>query len=71
MKKTLILRVFRVFRGFEHLCSTEPGKPHEKCCKKQLQGSRKLVRGTEGRNLAFGCDKSADLAPENCKKVEF
>ena len=70
-EKTLFLHFFGVFLGFEHLCSVEPGKLCEKCCKKQLQGSRKLVQGTKGSILTFGCDKSANLVPENCKKVEI
>ena len=70
-EKTSFLRFFGVFLGFEHLCSVEPRKLCEKCCKEQLQGSRKLVQGTRGNILAFGCDKSASLVPDNCKKMEF
>ena len=69
-RKNLIFAFFGVFLGFEHLCSVEPGKLCEKYCRKQLQGSRKLVQGRKGSILAFGCDKSANLVPENCKKVE-
>ena len=70
-RKNLIFAFFfGVFLGFEHFCSVKPGKLCEKCCKKQLQGPGKLVRGTRGSILAFGCDKSANLVPENCKKVE-
>ena len=70
-KKPRFCVFFGVFLGFEHSCSVEPGKLREKCCKKQLQGSRKLVQGTRGSILTFGCDKSADLVSENCKKVEI
>ena len=70
-RKNLVFAFFAVFLGFEHLCSLEPGKLCEKCCKKQLEGWRKLVQGTRGSFLAFGGDKSANLAPENCRKVEI
>ena len=67
-RKNLLFAFFGVFLGFEHLCSVEPGKLCEKCCKKQLQVLRKVVQGTRGSILAFGCDRSANLVPENCKK---
>ena len=69
-EKTSFLALFGVFLGFEHSCSTRPGKLCEKCYKQQLQGSRKPARGMKGSIMAFGCDKNADLVPKNCKKVE-
>ena len=70
-KKRHFCVFFGVFLGFEHSCSVEPGKLCEKCCEKQLQGSKMLVQGTRGSILTFGFDKTADLVPENCKKVEI
>ena len=42
-----------------------------KVLKKQLQGSRKPVRGTKGEVEAFDGDKSANLTPKNVEKVEI
>ena len=70
-QKNPIFAFFGVFLGFEHSRSVEPEKLCEKCCEKQLQGSRKLVQGTRGSIQTSSCDKSVDLVPENCKKVEI
>ena len=40
----------------------------EKCCKQQLQGSRKLAQGAKSTVQAFVCRKNANVVPDNCKK---
>ena len=62
---------FWCFSWFRALVPKEARKTLWKILKKQLQGSRKLVRGTKGDIMAFSCDKSADLVPKNKEKVEI
>ena len=45
-------------------------KALRKVLEKAATRLKKGVQGTKSSFLAFGCDKSANLVPENCKKVE-
>ena len=70
-KKTSFLRFFWCFSWFLALVLKEARKTWWKVLKKQLQGSRKSVQGTNSGVVAFGCDKSADLMPKSVVKVEI
>ena len=70
-QKNLNFAFFWCFSWFRALVLSGTKKTWEKCCEKQLQGSRKLVQGTRGSIQTSSCDKSVDLVPENCKKVEI
>ena len=63
-KKKPFFAFFWRFSWFRALVLYGTRKTLRKVLREQLQGARKLAKGTKGSILDFSCDKRAVLVPE-------